>query len=317
MAPPDPLHTTAVSCTEITVNLTDVKHTLRAARIEKNASLMLLVFSGALAAPGRPRWTAVLAAAVATLLGSMLVTQLNQLTDAAIDLGEKRRITADFLRNRKASWRVVQSELLGLVLALTAVWTLATWTTLVGVCAFLTFSTLYSYNFLSASPVERRWKAHWFTHALAFCGAYLSLWIAGFATRSVSEARAVVPWFLVASASDYLVYLVETGLDRHEESRARMQTLAALLPTGVLSGCAAAGLALLALVAFTATPRTPLIEAVMGAICVRLVSCVALVRMIATGRHRARASRTSDWIFHTSRGVTAAVLVALHRGSAP
>lgn len=287
---------------------------LDAARINKNASSILLVVCGGLVV-GTPSAAALAIGSASVLLIAAFATQLNVITDRVIDAQRKPR----FFRALARSWRLTLWVMsIELLLALAGIGCLlAMRRPLVAamLLVVLLFAVLYAYNFLRPRAAEaRRWKVVWWRHALAFVGGYTALWSSGaFAVpgRSVAELAPFLPGFVAAAVSEYAFYLTEAAGDADEERTAGLRTLPALIGqrgttwVALVASLAACG-ALLAVTHGRA-------QVAVGAGSLLRLGCV-LPFFAAAHRDGALFVRLTaylpDYVFHLGRLVTLGLLIA-------
>ena len=215
----------------------------RAARPEKNAPMIGLIFGGSLLMGGHLEVSALTIASVTMLIGGALTTHINVLTDADLDRWSKPHLLSGLRQHWKMSRAVIVCE---------AVVTMGGLTVLVlddrsgaatmlgiGIC----LAVLYSYNFFARDPVKQRFKATWWTHAIVFLGGYFVLWLTGaLCSPPDHHDRFWRFWPLMASASmsDYGLALSESSFDAHEERQHGLRTTAALLGARRTASLAAA-----------------------------------------------------------------------------
>lgn len=277
-------------------------------RIQKNISLSVPVLTSALSTDGIRRWAWLIPAAAAVLIG-VVVTQINVLTDAEVDKDSKPQFLRAIRDDISLASSFIAVEALTLALLLAAV-SHHSKASLLSLVACANFGVLYSYNYLSVEPVNRRWKVHWATHAMAFLASYLSLWVAGhtFATglQGLTEA---IPFYLMMSVADYGLYLIEACGDGKEERDAGLKTLAALLSRPTSETIGLTTLVATTVAAYSVHAGGDIRHATLFSNLFRLLggTFVVLVRGRSVNGPRS-AAIVSDWTFHVARA-TALVLV--------
>jgi 4-hydroxybenzoate polyprenyltransferase len=215
-------------------NWSAFKGIARAARMEKNLPLLLLVVGGAhtIRASVSLPWLAF--TLVIVLLASAFMTHVNVITDAELDRKKKPQLMMWLNRNPRLSKVVIAAELLLVILGIAVLW-LATkhQQIALGVGLFTAISTLYSFNFITpAKGRKHRLKANWWGHFIVLIIGYMSLWYAGYYCTTGDPSQpidAFLPLFFCVSLSEYSLFLSESSFDAEEERESRLSTLAAVL----------------------------------------------------------------------------------------
>jgi 4-hydroxybenzoate polyprenyltransferase len=294
------------------------RNLLRAARLQKNLPLLLLVLAGALLAP-RWNWGLLGASLGLALVSSAFMTHLNILTDVELDREKKPHLWRWLSTDPLLMLGLLGLEL-GVVLGGVAVLALFAPLPALGLGLFTLLTVLYSYNFLRpARAVASRLKAHWLGHFAVCFGAYLSLWVVGYCSAgqpALADLGSWLPVFCCAALSEYSLFLAESAIDTEEERRHGLATAAHLLGR---RGSSLAALAVWlaasgALAAYTAAwlapgPRERVLIAFGPALLVRGLTAVLLA--LELKRDHALRSTLPDAVFWGSRLLTTLTLAVL------
>jgi 4-hydroxybenzoate polyprenyltransferase len=288
---------------------------ISASRVHKLIPLLLLMTNAGLLAGSGVSPGLYALAVVFVLVSSMLGMQLNVLTDSALDRRTKPHLLA-LLKDDQHSLRLI---------VWTEVWSCAAllvWIALSNVSlalALLAYTlgfTLYSYNFLVPGGQTRaRLKVYWWGNLITVLGAYLALWIAGFALARPPAANWVL-WASIACAIsivDYGVFLNECAGDAATERAHGLRTLPALLgergASALAIGILALGVSLLAalLLRFWSQLNAVQMAALIWHAGVQAAS--ALSTLLVVRRGRSRWEVLVDLSFWISRVGALAILV--------
>lgn len=207
----------------------DILNVISAARLWKNLPLLFIFLSGSVIGGGGDG-LCLLIGVIGIAFSSAFMTHLNIITDRELDLIEKPHLYKMLSSNKQVMRFALLIEILITLLVVLFFLISAYYISGMMILMFTVVAILYSYNFLSAAPQNKRLKVHWLGHFIILMIGYVSLWSAGFFINgSLSDFYQWLPVFIGISLSEYALFLFESSIDQKAEKSQRLNTLAAIL----------------------------------------------------------------------------------------
>lgn len=202
---------------------------ISSARIWKNLPLLFLFLSGFMINYSHHiTETIIILCLIAISFASAFMTHINIITDKELDAKSKPHLYQKLTANRKVMIGGITLELLVVIIICYYLLLTDFQTTALFIIAFTLAATLYSFNFLSVSPIKNRLKVHWIGHFISVISGYLSLWLSGFYLSDNNEYVLFwLPVFFASSLSEYALFLFESSIDTNEEKEFKLKTIAA------------------------------------------------------------------------------------------
>ncbi len=207
----------------------DILNVISAARLWKNLPLLFIFLSGSVIGGGGNAFY-LLIGIIGIAFSSAFMTHLNIITDRELDLIEKPHLYKMLSSNKRVMKSALFIEILITLLIVFLFLISAYFISGLMILIFTVVAILYSYNFLSSTPQNKRLKVHWLGHFIILMVGYISLWAAGFFINgSFSDFYQWLPVFIGISLSEYALFLFESSIDQKAEKSQRLNTLAAKL----------------------------------------------------------------------------------------
>lgn len=207
----------------------DILNVISAARLWKNLPLLFIFLSGSVIGGGGDGLY-LLIGVVGIAFSSAFMTHLNIITDRELDLIDKPHLYKMLSSNKQVMNSALFIEILITLFVVFFFLINAYFISGLMILLFTVVAILYSYNFFSKTPQNKRLKVHWLGHFIILIIGYVSLWAAGFFINgSLNDFYQWLPVFIGISLSEYALFLFESSIDQNAEKKQKLKTLSAML----------------------------------------------------------------------------------------